>query len=81
MTAKAIPFVITAVFACVASGQTPADQSVEKVFHFTYADTPQSVQETVNIMRSITEIPQATADNAAKTMTLRGTADQIGLVR
>src|ERR1017187_9762119 len=72
MTVKAIPFVITAtfVFAFVASGPTPADQSVEKVFHFTYTETPQGVQEIVNIMRSITEVPQGAADNAARTMTL-----------
>ena len=81
MTVKAIPFVITATFAFafVAPGQTPADQSVDKTFHFTYTDTPQSVQEIVNIMRSITEVPQVTADNAARTMTLHGTANQLGL--
>lgn len=79
MTVKAIPFVLTAIFAFVASGQTPADQSVDKTFHFTYTDTPQNVQEIVNIMRSITEVPQVTADNAQRTLTVRGTANQLGL--
>jgi hypothetical protein len=80
MTSKAIPFVLTAIFAFVALGQTPADQGVDKVFHFTYTDTPQSVQEIVNIMRSIAEVQQVTADSTARTMTLRGTANQLGLV-
>lgn len=79
MTAKAIPFLITAIFAFVASGQTAADQNVDKTFHLTYTETPQSVQEIVNIMRAITEVPQVTADNAARTMTLHGTANQLGL--
>jgi hypothetical protein len=51
---------------------------VEKVFHFTYTETPQGVQEIVNTMRAITEV-QPTYDNAARTLTLRGTADQLAL--
>ena len=79
MTAKAIRFVISAVFACVAWGQTPAGQGVQKVFSFTYTDTPRGMQEILNTMRAITEVQQATVDNAARTMTLGGTANQLAL--
>jgi type II secretory pathway component GspD/PulD (secretin) len=79
MTVKAMPLVITAIFACVALGQTPADQTTEQVFPFTYTRTPQAVQEIVNTMRSIVEVPQSTADNVAWTMTLHGTPNQLGL--
>jgi len=80
MTVKSIPFVITAAFAFAASGQTPAGQTVDQVFHFTYTDTPQSIQEFVNIMRTMAEVSQVTTDIAARTMTLGGTANQLGLV-
>jgi len=79
MTVKAIPLVITAIFACVASGQTTANPSLDKTFHFTYTDKPQNIQEIVNIIRSIAEVGQVNIDNAARTMTLSGTTNQLAL--
>jgi hypothetical protein len=79
MTAKAIRFVISAVFACVASAQTTPGPFVTKVFQFTYTDTPRGMQEIVNTMRSVAEVEQVTVDTAARSMTLVGTADQFAL--
>jgi hypothetical protein len=49
------------------------------VFYFTQAASPQSMQEIVNIIRAMTDIQQASRDNAQRTLALRGTADQIAL--
>ena len=79
MRTKAIGAVIAAVLASVGSGQSPTEQSLDRVFYFTQAASPQSMQEIVNIIRAMTDIQQASRDNAQRTLALRGTADQIAL--
>jgi type II secretory pathway component GspD/PulD (secretin) len=76
MISRSFPFLAVAL-ASVALAQTPV--AVEKTFHFTYVDTPQQTQEIVNAMRAIVDVKQASVDNAARTMTLGGTADQIAM--
>jgi hypothetical protein len=80
MHAKAIAFLITALLATVASGQTPAPDNVDRVFHFTYTDTAQDLQETATVIRAIAEMQQVSVDTVQKTMTARGTTGQIALV-
>jgi hypothetical protein len=60
------------IFASVASAQTQ-----ERVLYFEPTLTPQGSQEIVNAIRTITETPQLTLDEARKSLTFRGTAAQV----
>ncbi len=79
MRAKTFRFVIAALFATAAYGQPAADEKLDRVLHFTHAATAQDLQEVTTVIRSITELPQASADTAQKALVLRGTAGQIAL--
>lgn len=74
---KATGFVITALFACVESGQAPAEQTLDRVFYFTHTETPQNFQEVTNIVRAMADIQHASVDPANKNLALRGTASQL----
>ena len=74
---KAIGFAITALFACVASGQVPAEQTMDRVFYLTHIETPQNLQEVSNMIRGLADIEQASVDQAKKSMALRGTPGQL----
>ncbi len=50
-----------------------------RVFTLNSADTPQDVQEILNAVRTVLEIPQATTDSDAKTITIQTTTDKIDL--
>ena len=59
-------------FAFAAWGQTS-----EKVFYFAHLDTPQSMQQVTNMMRAVSDIRDLMPDAAKRSLTVKGTADQI----
>jgi hypothetical protein len=87
MRAKAARFVITALFASVASGQPQAEPILEKGFSIAHAETAQNLQEMATDLRAITGLSttqgmteaDVTIDEARRMVTLRGTAGQIAL--
>ncbi len=79
MTSIAKRFIFAASLALAAFAQPPADTSVEKAFRFTVTDNPRGMQEIVNTLRSIAEVPQADMDAATGILTARGSANQIAL--
>ena len=74
-------YAVLALVASVAFGQTPTDQNVDRTFYFTQAKTAQEFQEAATAIRSVTNIQQASTDDAQKSLTLQGTADQIVLAQ
>ena len=67
-------FVIPALFAAALSAQT-----VDRTFYFTRGESPQNLQEIVNIVRGVGIVQQVTSDTAKKSVTVTGTADQVAL--
>src|SRR5271157_834633 len=59
-------------FAFAAWGQTS-----EKVFYFAHLDTPQAMQEVTNMVRAVSDIRDLLPDAAKRSLTVKGTADQI----
>ena len=57
-----------------------AQQAAERVFNFTRAHTAQSLQELATVIRSVAGIRQISLDDERKSMTVRGTADEVRLV-
>ena len=55
------------------------DATVDRVLHFTSADSPQTFEEIGAVIHSITDVGQAKVDPAEKSLSLRGTASQIAL--
>ena len=66
---------IVGLFAFAAWGQTS-----EKVFYFAHLDTPQAMQDVTNMVRVVSDIRDLTPDAAKRSLTVRGTADQIAAV-
>jgi hypothetical protein len=54
-------------------------QTTDKVFYFTQLDTPQAMQEVSNAVRSIGDIRDVSLDTAKRSLTAKGTADQIAI--
>src|SRR5258708_38586539 len=79
MHTKAIPFVIAVLSAFAALGQPPAQQDVDRTFHFANTDTVQGMQEIATAIRAIADIPSLTADTTQRTLILHGTAGQAAL--
>lgn len=73
MRAQVITFVITALFASAASGQTA------RVLYYTHAETMQDIQEIATVIRSMTDMRQISTATAPRSLAVRGTADQIAL--
>lgn len=71
-------FVITCFSGSLASGQGPAEASLDRVYP-AHAETARDLQELVGVIRTMTDIQQASADTAGRAVTLRGTAGQIAL--
>ena len=65
---------LVGLFAFVAWGQ-PSD----KVLYFTHLDTPQAMQEVTNAVRSIGDIRDVSLDVEKRSLTVKGTADQIAM--
>src|SRR5215475_2872788 len=66
--------ILVGVFAFAAWGQTS-----DKVFYFTHLDTSQAMQEVSNTVRSIGDIRDVSLDPLKRSLTVKGTADQIAL--
>lgn len=49
------------------------------MFSFKRTETVQDFQEVCNLIRNATKIQEASTDNAKKTLTMSGTADQLAL--
>src|SRR5437870_648869 len=79
MLTKTIRFVITALCASAVFAQPRAAEPLERVLHFTLAETDQQLQEIATDIRGITEIPQVSINTAQRTLTLHGTAAQIAV--
>ena len=79
MRTKITGFAITALCAAVASGQAPADQGVDRVFHFTYTEKAQDLQEIVNLTRTLADIQRISVDVAQRAVALRASAPQVAL--
>jgi hypothetical protein len=79
MRTKTIGFVISALFASVAPGQTTAQPNLDRVFYFAHTETRQNMQEIATMIRTIADIRQMKVDEAQRSLTLQGTGDQIAL--
>jgi hypothetical protein len=67
--------------AAVASAQPSAPAGSVKVIYLANVDAPQSMQEILNIVRTMGEIKDASLDPAKKSITVHGTADQIAVAQ
>jgi hypothetical protein len=65
---------LVSLFALTIWAQTP-----DKVFYFAHLETPQSMQEFTNAVRSIGDIRDVSLDVTKRSLTVKGTADQIAL--
>jgi hypothetical protein len=79
MRTKTIGFVISALFASLASGQTPAQPNLDRVLYFAHTETTQNMQEIATMIRTTADIRQMKVDEAQRSLTLQGTGEQIAL--
>jgi hypothetical protein len=70
---------ITVLFALFALAQAPADPAVDRVFRPIHTATIQDLQELATMVRSIGEIRQVSVDSNAKSISMRGTPEQIAM--
>jgi type II secretory pathway component GspD/PulD (secretin) len=63
---------LVGLFAFAAWGQTS-----DKVFYFAHLESPQAMQEVTNMVRMIGDIRDVSLDVAKRSLTVKGTADQI----
>jgi hypothetical protein len=70
----AINRLLVGLFAIAAHGQT-----LEKVFYFSHLGTPQALVEATSALSSISGIRDLSVDGAKRSITMKGTADQIAL--
>jgi hypothetical protein len=63
----------------VAFAQPPADKSLEQTLYFTNAGTAQNCQELGVAIRTVTSVEQAVVDDSPRSVTVRGTSDQVAL--
>ncbi len=74
-----IGIALTALLTPVIFGQSPTAAMQDRVFTLKHAGTVQEFQEIANVIRTITEIRDMTADNAQQTVAVHGTTEQLGL--
>uniref|UniRef100_Q024H2 NolW domain protein n=1 Tax=Solibacter usitatus (strain Ellin6076) TaxID=234267 RepID=Q024H2_SOLUE len=70
----AVRLILPALFAAALSAQ-----SIDRTFYFTHGESPQNLQEIVNIVRGVGIISQVTSQPAKDSVTVTGTAEQIAL--
>ena len=75
---RVVAFVISCLLGSVASGQSAAEQSVDRVY-VTNIESARDLQEIVRLIRLMTKISEASADTERRAVTLRGTAAQLAL--
>lgn len=76
MGARMTALGIIACSACVAFGQSASGSTSVRTISLTGGESPQQIQELVNIVRSVAEIQNVSADAAHESITLNGTTDQ-----
>src|SRR5437773_805777 len=64
--------VLMGLLAMAAFGQTP-----DKVFFFTHIESPAQMQSVLNAVRSIGDIRDVSVDIGTRSLTVKGTADEI----
>ena len=64
---------------CVASAQTPASPTVERVFHLTQNETVNQMNELATTLRWVAGVQQLSSEEASRTVTASGTAGQIAM--
>jgi hypothetical protein len=69
--------ILAVMFAGLAFGQSSAPAS--KTFYFAHAVNPSNIQDVVNVIRSATGMTQIAANNQSASITVTGTATQLGL--
>jgi hypothetical protein len=79
MRYPAIGFLIIALFASLTYGQAPVEESLDRVFQFTFTERVQDLQEIATVIRSVSEMRHVSSDTSNRSLTLRGTAAQIAL--
>jgi hypothetical protein len=66
-------------FAVYAFAQTQTGQSADRTFHFKNLSGPPQLAEIVTALRQVAGIPRYSSDEAAGTVTVRGTPEQVEL--
>lgn len=79
MRLVAIPLAILALLASPAFGQTAAEPSIHRVFHFTHGETALKIHEIATLLGGIAEVRQTSFDAAQRTLEVGGTAGQLAL--
>ena len=75
MRAKAIQFVISALFVSLVFGE----EDLDRVFRLTHSETAKDLQEIATVVRYISDIGQPSVDIGQRTVTVRGKAGQVAL--
>ena len=71
--------VIAAFLASLAYAQRAADPVINRTFSVTHLKSSREYQETANIVRALSEVPQVTVNDEQRTLTLEASADHIEL--
>jgi hypothetical protein len=70
---------ILATCATAVTGQTSAEQGVDRVIYLTSIEKAQEIQEVATVIRSVAEIKSLSAGVSQRSLSVRGTAEQIVL--
>jgi hypothetical protein len=79
MRLKLFGSLFLAVCSSAAAGQNSSEQEVDRVIHLTSIEKPQDIQEIATVIRSVAEIKSLSADASARSLSVRGTAEQVTL--
>lgn len=77
--AKATNFLLTGLVASAMTGQTVTTPLLDRIFRFDHTETEQALQEAVTVIRAVADIRDISTNAEHKTLTLRGTTDQVSL--
>ena len=78
MRTLAVGCLASALLASLAMGQTPAAEDPSRIFYLSHTETPQGIQEVLNIVRSMADV-NGKFDVAKKSITLQGNSTQFAL--
>lgn len=70
---------ILATCATAVTGQTSAEQGLDRVIYLTSIEKAQEIQEAATVIRSVAEIKSLSADVSQRSLSVHGTAEQIAL--
>ena len=79
MCLKSSGFVILALLTSLSSGQPPAQPASDRVFHLAHTDGEQNFADIASLLRITADLSVASPDATQKTITVRGTPEQLGL--